>query len=356
MTGRHGAQRDKRARWPGIARLVGAAVAVAAVVPAAASGAPGHPATGPRSLTGLAVPGTRILYGGAAAMDTALDRVADLGVRWLRVDAAWSELETAPGRWEWDNLDRLVGGARARGLSVLLVLGTCAPWVRPDAADWNHGPTTDAERRGFAGFAATTARRYKGRVAAYEIWNEPNLPGSWSPTPSPAAYLELLTAAYRAVHDADPAAEVLSGGTGGGRTGVDSVAWHEALYAGGLRTVSDGVAVHPYPDAPVADSGELVKATEIRAVMDANGDAAKPLWGTEVGAPTGGDPSVAEAEQAALVGQVYDRWSRISRAGPLFYYTLYDFGGTDREDHFGLLRLDGSRKPAYQRLRDWADS
>ena len=61
-----------------------------------------------------------------------------------------------------------------------------------------------------------------------------------------------------------------------------------------------------------------------------------------------------EQTQATMVGQLYDLWTSIPNSGPLFYYTLRDFGGDDREDHFGLLRTDGSAKPSYAALRAWA--
>jgi hypothetical protein len=86
--------------------------------------------------------------------------------------------------------------------------------------------------------------------------------------------------------------------------------------------------------------------------MDAHGDRDKALWGTEIGAATGGTYAVSEAEQATLVEQMHAHWRQIRATGPLFYYTLEDFGGDDREHHFGLLRADGSAKPAYAALRD----
>jgi hypothetical protein len=217
---------------------------------------------------------------------------------------------------------------------------------RISSTDWNHGPTDDTARDGFTVFADQAARRFRGQVDAYEIWNEPNLPGSWSPRPDPAAYLTLLTAAYRAIHAADPDAVVVSGGTGGGPTGVDSLSWYEDLYDAGLRDVTDGIAVHPYPDV---HHGRV----RVRTLMNANGDTAKPLWGTETGAPTGGDPSISESAQATLVAAIHDEWSSIRNVGPLLYYTLTDFGGGDREDHFGLLRADGSPKPGYAALQRW---
>jgi hypothetical protein len=348
---------------PGVVRRASAALAIVGTVAgilAVLRWVPPAPvpviaaASARRDLTGLAVPGTRILYDEPAAAEATLDRVVDLGVRWLRFDAAWSEIEAAPGDYDFSRVDRVLAAARERSLSVLLVLGSTASWARPAGADWNHGPADDTARVGFTAFVTETARRYRGQAQAYEIWNEPNLPGSWAPEPDPRAYLDLLTAAYGAIHAQDPDATVIAGGTGGGSTGIDTLDWYRQLYADGLGHVNDGIAVHPYPDAPVVDSGELAAARRVRALMDANGDAATLLWGTETGAPTGGSPSIAELGQAVLIGGIHELWSTIRNTGPLMYYTLRDFGGDDREDHFGLLRADGTEKPGYAVLRRWA--
>ena len=55
--------------------------------------------------------------------------------------------------------------------------------------------------------------RYKGRIRAYEIWNEPNLAREWGGRPPNAGqYVSLLKEAYRRVKQADPNAMVISAG------------------------------------------------------------------------------------------------------------------------------------------------
>jgi len=305
-----------------------------------------------RRFSGLSIPGNRLVYESDAAVDADLDRVADLGARWLRVDAAWAEIETEPGNFNWSALDRVVDAAGARNLSVLLVVGTSAQWARPPDAEWNYGPSTDDQQASFARFAGALAERYRGQVTAYEVWNEPNLPGSWAPRPDPAAYVRLLRVTYAAIHDVDDAATVMSGGPGDDE-GIDTMAWYEALYAGGLHSVCDAVAVHPYPNPPEANSGLMATAHDVRELMNAHGDGGKRLWGTETGAPTGGSFSVSEQTQAQLLRGLYAVWTAMPEVGPLFYYTLDDFGGTDRENYFGLTRADGSLKPAFSELQNW---
>ena len=54
-------------------------------------------------------------------------------------------------------------------------------------------------------------KRYYGKGAKYfEIWNEPNNPAFWSPTPNPAAYTADLKAAYTAIKAVAPSAMVIT--------------------------------------------------------------------------------------------------------------------------------------------------
>jgi hypothetical protein len=324
-------------------------------VTSAATPTPEATAMAPDSRIGVAIPAVRLLYDAPATLRGKLDRVAGLGAGWLRFDAAWPEIEYEKGRFDFARVDRAVNEARARDLQVILIFGGTAAWARPATAQWNHGPVDRTARAGFTAFVTAAAKRYRGKIGAYEIWNEPNLPGAWAPRPDPAAYRALLADAYPAIHRADPGAVVLSGGTGGGSTGVDTLRWYTALYQAGLASISDGVAVHPYPDAlHPAGTGEMARAKRVRSLMDAHGDRDKQLWGTETGTATGGAHAASEKAQAGLVEQLLRQWRGIHTVGPLMYYTLYDFGGADREDHFGLLRADGSAKPAYASLRDQA--
>ncbi len=50
----------------------------------------------------------------------------------------------------------------------------------------------------YARFAGAMAKRFAGRVAAWEIWNEEDASLWWASGPDPAAYTALLKAAYPA--------------------------------------------------------------------------------------------------------------------------------------------------------------
>ncbi len=96
----------------------------------------------------------------------------------------------------------------------------------------------------------------------------------------------------------------------------------------------------------------------MRSVMQANGDGAKKIWGTEFGAPTNGPNGVTEASQAQAITKAYALWKSYDWAGPLFTYQGRDYGTdpSNRENFFGLLRHDFSQKPAYAAYRNAVDA
>ena len=90
--------------------------------------------------------------------------------------------------------------------------------------------------------------------------------------------------------------------------------------------------------------------------MVANGDASKKIWITEFGTPTNGpDPNwyVSEASQTQMMIDAFTLYRTYPWAGPFFWYTFED-GSTStssNENFFGLVRADGSEKPAYTTLK-----
>jgi hypothetical protein len=100
-----------------------------------------------------------------------------------------------------------------------------------------------------------------------------------------------------------------------------------------------------------------------------NGDAAKKIWITEYGAPTGG-PGASKTLNQWLFIYGFDYMSELAQQqmlqnvmtqyvqdkswmGPFFWYSLKDNGTKmdDPENFFGLLRHDGSHKPAYDTFK-----
>jgi hypothetical protein len=333
------------------------------------------------------VPGVQahLLWSGvdAADADRQLDAAAGAGARLVRVDVGWASLEPAgKGRWsawELSRLDHVVAAAARRGLRLLLTLWETPCWASsaPESlrqgcagAWWERGVQrhAPADARDYADALAFLAARYRGRVAAWEIWNEPNA-ASYLRSEAPARdYAALVRASYGPAKAADPAATVVAG----------SLMWADfafadALYAHGIAGHFDAFSVHPYSDDrspldPGLDrwiSGSFVRGVEaVRRTMLARGDD-RPLWLTEFGWSTtstrGGESwlsGVDEATQARYVAEALAQLRRWSFVAVGVYYELIDTG-TDRSstiENFGLLRHDGTPKPAYGAMRAGAEA
>jgi hypothetical protein len=292
-----------------------------------------------------------------------LDHVDRSGSGWVRIGVGWCSLEEGgPGvvsDWYLQRLDATVAAAEARGLHVLATLG-CTPGWLSGSSDLRVLPPPE-EVTQFRRVAAWLAGRYAGRIAAWEIWNEPDCSaGTGCGATDPEAYVPVLRAGFAGVRAADPTALVVSGGT----SGVNAT-WVEGMYAAGAEGWFDALALHPYqgpaaepPEAPPADHPYRIANVErVREVMVAAGDGDVPIWFTEFGWTTGaGDgwsAGVDEATQAAYLGRAIDlvqrRYPYVTHA---FVFTIRDRDDwTPYENGFGLTRLDGSPKPALAALR-----
>jgi hypothetical protein len=219
------------------------------------------------------------------------------------------------------------------------------------------------------------AARYRGRVAAYEIWNEPNLNYEWGYLqPDPAVYTALLQAAYRAVKAADPQALVISGGlatTGdGSATAMGDLAFLQGMYDAGAQGSFDALGSHPYafghdPDYQDAWGTSLARVVQQREVMVRNGDAATPIWITEAGwvLHTSWNlveheaVAVDEAQQADYLTRAYQKvrteWPWVAA---MFLFNL-DFSSVpwypaaEPMRWYAILNPDRSPRPAYTNLK-----
>jgi hypothetical protein len=180
--------------------------------------------------TGLA--DDRVLFGDPAAAADAVSQWAADGVDVVRIHARWSAIapdatgtvpprefhpsDPADPRYDWAALDHAVGLVRGAGMRVMLaVTGPGPVWSSSDPS--RHDGRFKPSPAHFAAFASAVATRYRGQVARYLIWNEPNQPLWLTPQRyagapfSPHLYRDLVNASVPAIHAADPGSEVVMG-------------------------------------------------------------------------------------------------------------------------------------------------
>jgi hypothetical protein len=143
------------------------------------------------------------------------------------------------------------------------------------------------------------------------------------------------------------------------RTYGSDTDWMDSLYQliPNLNELFDAFAEHPYwyGHHPAEDdaAGPFGRIEQARLAMNEHGANTKPIWITEYGQSTAdcGEECVSEAAQAQhlqeMLGAIVSRpdWG----VKMISVFQLRDRGTdqSDRERQFGLLREDGSPKPAY---------
>lgn len=336
-----------------------------------------------------------------------IGHAAGAGARTIRDDISWASVESRPGVYDWSGPDEIVTQAANRGMAVLLLVDSTPAWARvapgPNPGNaWWLPPANPAD---YGNFAAQVAARYgasgtfwashptvpKVLPAGIEIWNEPNLSIFWGGLPpDPARYGAMLADAYPKIKRIDPTLPVVSAGlapaggwndvdcngtadSGASATKMNGLNFLAAAYANGAGGNLDAVGWHPYnfwngataieallPHPCSAWSQMAETPTSVLSLMAANGDGAKGVWATEIGAPTcvanATYPCMTESEQGALASLALRRWQSSAWAGNFYWYDLRDDNGggstTDGEQHFGVVRADNSAKPALGVLRD----
>jgi hypothetical protein len=296
-----------------------------------------------------------------------LDRLAAAGARWLRIDISWCSFQGASmddvNDYWVDLLDFVVDAARARGLNVL---GNtiCTPAWATDCPSCNWemaSPRVPRSPAMFGHFMELLAGHFRGRIAAWELWNEPNESNHQFWQGDARQYVDLvLRPGFEAVKRLDPAATVVAAGT----SYVDR-AWIASVYDAGGGAFFDALAVHPYMAPwnlpPETDNGTRWTITHIdsaRQAMVDHGDAHKPIWFTEFGwsssFPTYAQ-GVSEAQQAEYAVRALELVrTRFPYVRNVFWYNDRDRGsGHAREDAFGILHRDLSPKPVYDSLKSY---
>ncbi|MFD1811315.1 hypothetical protein [Rhodococcus gannanensis] len=296
--------------------------------------------------------GAAQLFLSADDLDRELDAVSQTDAKWLRVMVDWSTVERTEGVFDWTVPDRVIGAARSHGLQVLSIVLTAPTWARQGGAlGATYAPPADPATLGR--FMQAFVARYPD-VTHHEIWNEPNLPIFWGQWPNPGQYTALLKGAYTAIKAVQSDSTVVAAGLSPQAGAVDFVT---RMYEAGAKGYFDAAAMHPYvfPSGIAVTPNGWTETEQIRSVMVANGDGAKQIWLTEMGAPTtpesaapaassgsagfGATDMVSQEQQAAQIVDVLGAAAASGYCGPAFVYSVRDWGTspTNREDNFGAL-------------------
>lgn len=293
-----------------------------------------------------------------AAIAAQLAALRLTGATLARADAPWEASEpqrprAGAHRYDWRFDDRIASALAAHGLNWLPVIDYSAPWAQSVPGQDHSPPSSPAD---YAAYAAAFAGRYgpggsfwsshpglpQHPVGTYEIWNEPDSPDFWYPTPDPARYDALFMAARAAIKAAQPAARVIVGGLAHPSSSIPAL-------IGAMPSVAhvlDGVAIHPYGPTPAAVVQNVRGA---RAALGALGLSGVPLYVTEFGwstSPPGGFDYLPESLRADYIEQTLGELGHLDcglAAVLLYAWTTPQRDRSNSGDWFGISPPDGGQ-------------
>ena len=271
----------------------------------------------------------------------------------------WADLAPRPGRWDFERLDAYVSLSQAHGAPVLYTLGSTPRWAsaRPDEPG-PYGPGCAAEplaMQDWDDYVRRVVVRYRGRIQAYEVWNEPYFSEFAADRRQPTFFsgsarqmVAMTHVAREAIKSLDPAALLATPGFVNGVHRLDLF-----LEAGGAPLV-DIIAYHFYA-SDAAQFSSQVQA--VRAVLARRRLDHLPLWNTESGVERVRIEQV-DTKQAVLDDDDHAAAARLAQflilgagtgIGRFFYYA-WDNDLTGMVDRTGA---SNARRPAFERVQRW---
>lgn len=298
----------------------------------------------------------------------AFSQIEESGAQWVRIFVPKDQFQLGPGVYAENKMSALqsaMAHLNSKGTKVIFAVTDTTP---PRDAD---------SQTAYADYVAVLAARFP-TVYAIEIWNEEDAE-LWWPSPDATTYTALLKSSYTAIKNVNANVKVVIGGLTG-----NNYAFLEQIYANAGGPFTDGTAIHTDTACLTKGPnqiGDLINGRpgptdfssydEVRKVMNANGDSAKPIYMTEFGwsattalcdqgAKIGGKGGVTEAEQADFLSQAFrcidtDNETRSENIDVAIWFSLVDVGEADTPfNRFGLIRTSGAHKPSFNAFKAYA--
>ncbi|MDO5581908.1 MAG: beta-galactosidase [Planctomycetia bacterium] len=286
--------------------------------------------------------------------DTYKEYVAPLGIKRIRFQGGWAKTEKEKGVYDFAWLDYIIDDARKRGLSIWLETDYGNPiYEGGGGKDLAGGfPTSKEALEAWDRWVGEMARRYKDKVWAWAMWNEPDI-GKPKRSPQMISEFNIRTA------------EVIKKIIPDARIGALSLAHNDAEYLDQcLQYFADHhklelfewIIYHGYAKNPDTSYSIVEK---MAAVVDKYNKKYKvdlKLWQGENGCPS------ERASKFALSGHDWSeltqaKWDARRMLGDLGHdvissvFTICDFDHTGREiNHKGLLKINDKRHLAKVKM------
>ncbi len=292
------------------------------------------------------------------SLNHVLPIIEDAGFGWVRTEIQWDVIEIMEGIYTVDPYyDNMMAELKNNGNKVLLVLS----YGNPLYCYNDYLPISDFAIKKYTEWCVFMVDRYRDKIDAVEIFNEPNLTSMAGPDTSPENYTKVLKSAYNALDVYDPTLPVV-GGVIAGPSSVESRAFlQEMLVQHNAGSYMDILSIHPY-----VDTGDYLderythtfpqQIEWTKEYLTEAGVPDMPIWITEFGTSSyynmddnNGKFNYTEHEQAVN----HTRFAVITKSDEqvenAFAFQLLQ-GGWDKTEwqhNYGILTPDYKAKNAY---------
>lgn len=262
------------------------------------------------------------------------------GVRWVRDRLHWREMQRADGSFiPHTKYDESAAVQAAEGLQMLQVFHTRPAWALAPGAHPDR-PRLDLAK--LYAFCKGLAERFRGRVQAWEPWNEGNAPNFGGYTLDELCALQ--KAAYLGFKAGDPDVTVCWNPLGG----INIASQTRSILRNETWPYFDVYSIHSY-DWPHGYEDYWAHARDAAS--------GRPLWVTECdrgmeadpGSPMGGFTPENDRRKAEFIVQSYVR-SLFAGSSRHFHFILGHYMEHNNRTQFGLLRRDLTPRPGYVAL------
>ena len=180
--------------------------------------------------------------------EKAYDKLAAVGVKWIRIQSGWAKTEQQKGVYDFAWLDAIVNNLLDRGM---------IPWMcmcygnslYTEAAKAVFGSVgcppihTEEEKQAWHNYCVAVAKHFRGRVKHYEVWNEPDGKWCWKHGVSATELGHFTIATARALREGDADVYVIGGSI---CANIASTTYLHEAFLTGMADEIDALSFHEY--------------------------------------------------------------------------------------------------------------
>lgn len=278
--------------------------------------------------------------------------MSETGVGYSRLQSGWAKTEQKKGKYDFTWIDAHVDGLLEEGIRPWICLCYDNPLYHQYGLDltaksFPDGPAMD----GWVRYVKACAKRYKGKVKMWEVWNEPECGKNQL---SAEAYANLFVRTAKAIRSVDPDAKIAAFGACNPAAEFIRTATEMIVKAGGLKYL-DYVTYHAYYPIP-----ELIvpAVRQLQQDMAAYSPSIRLLQG-ETGAPGQLEHGHAmyQYEWTEYSQAKWDLRQALTHFGmgiPYSFFTMVDLNYGWMLQSFGLIRMNSLKTPVYKRPKFYA--